>query len=30
MTTIEQCIDFLMENGYKGKIEKIVKSEFEL
>ncbi|MDR1182574.1 MAG: hypothetical protein LBL13_11410 [Bacteroidales bacterium] len=28
--TIEICVNFLKKNGYKGKVEKILKSEFEI
>jgi hypothetical protein len=28
--TVEGCIEFLKKNGYKGKVEKTVKSEFEI
>jgi hypothetical protein len=28
--TVEKCISFLKENGYTGKIEKVIKTEFEI
>jgi hypothetical protein len=28
--TVERCIEFLKKNGYRGKVEKILRSEFEI